>query len=498
MKTRWMDGRTFTVTLVVGVMVVISGRAWAQTLPEPIQPWTYTLLEGSQLTDDCPVCGRPTIVVPMRGRFELRLLETNPLFNRYAVENISFTAGGPPGFTYKVTGHGTFRMGGEVALVQEMSLEVEVDNGTTKTLCRLTNATSAVQRPWPMIRIDLDQTNGTPTQVYELDLAAAPLREIWFSTANGFHAGVPEPATNYVSGGDLISFAGRVVKRNHELTALLGIMPVVPDLGLGAVDILPKGEIAFAIEQDMFSETLGPLHEGDVLSNRGRVLRRYTDLIGAFVPEPPPADQGLDALHAAGSEDCQFSIKRDFFSESLGRTIRRGDLLSSSGMILKTNEQLLARFNPADPKKDYGLDALWVWPSGEIWFSTEVGFSGQHFEHYGPGDLLSDQGYVVFRNLELVGAFAPIEDLADFGLDALFIVSDATPPSPSPRFTAINRQTASGAMELQWDGEGRVFQVERAGEVAGPFLPLSEIVPDLSFADTKPAPSLSFYRLRQW
>ncbi|HYV31833.1 MAG TPA: hypothetical protein VEO53_12115, partial [Candidatus Binatia bacterium] len=159
---------------------------------------------------------------------------------------------------------------------------------------------------------------------------------------------------------------------------------------------------------------------------------------------------------------------------------------------------LLARFDPADPKKDYGLDAVWVWPSGEIWFSTEDGFYGQHFDYYGPGDLLSDQGYVVYTNLELLGAFAPTEDLGDFGLDALFIVSDAAPPLPGSQFTGVRRRLATGVVELQWEGQGRVFQVQRAPDVAGPYLPVSEIVPDLFYNDPSAVGRQSFYRLRQW
>jgi len=81
-----------------------------------------------------------------------------------------------------------------------------------------------------MIKIQLNQTNGTQTQVYQLEVATAPLREIWFSSNSGFHPSAPAIATNYVSGGDLISFAGRVVKHNQELTARLGFMPVVPDV----------------------------------------------------------------------------------------------------------------------------------------------------------------------------------------------------------------------------------------------------------------------------
>jgi hypothetical protein len=167
-------------------------------------------------------------------------------------------------------------------------------------------------------------------------------------------------------------------------------------------------------------------------------------------------------------------------------------------VILKSNEQLIARFNPADPKKDYGLDALWIWPSGEIWFSTEVGFTGQQLQVYGGGDLLSDQGYVVFRNVELLNRFAPIEDLADFGLDALFIVTDVAVSGPSPEFTSVSRNPLTGSVSLYWKGEGRVFQVERAGDANGPFSPLSEIVPDLFYEDQNPAEPQSFYRLRQW
>ena len=499
MNVRCMGGRVFAAAAMAGAIFATSERSAAQAFPELNHPWTYTLLEGSQLTDDCPICDRLPIVAPMRGKFELQFLEANPLFSRYSVKNISFTAGVPPGLHYKVTGHGTFQVGGEVALTQELILEVEIDHGGTNTLCYLTNNTGAVERLWPMIKIQLNQTNGTQTQVYQLELAAAPLHEIWFSTKHEFHPGVPASATNYVTGGDLISSSGRVVKRNHELTALLGFMPVVPDLGLDAVDIVPKGEIAFSMEQGEYSETLGSqLHEGDVLSNQGRILHSYVDLIGAFSPEPPPADQGLDALHTPSSNEIAFSIERDFFSEVLGRTIRRGDLVSSRGVVLKTNEQLIARFNPADPKKDYGLDALWVWPSGEIWFSTEDGFYGQHFEFYAPGDLLSDQGYVAFRNLELLGGFAPLEDLGDFGLDALFMVTDVDVSSPGARFTNVSQRAATEVVELQWEGEGRVFQVQRASAVEGPFSPLSEIVPDLFFDDTSPAQPCAFYRLRHW
>src|SRR5207249_8119820 len=54
------------------------------------------------------------------------------------------------------------------------------------------------------------------------------------------------------------------------------------------------------------------------------------------------------------------------------------------------------------------------------------------------------QGFVVFRNLELTAAFAPVEHPADFGLDALYIVTDAIPPAPAPRIDSIRRASSSG------------------------------------------------------
>ena len=217
--------------------------------------WCYALVEGSQLVDDCPICDRVPIVRPLRGTFQLRLLQQGPLFSTYALENISLTAGDTNGPNYKVLGKGTYRIGGEIASQQYLFLEVSIDNGVTNLMCLFTNAVPGVSRRWPMIQVGVDQTNGTVTQQYHLDLATAPLREIWFSTTQAFKAGLWNPPTNLVSAGDFISSIGRVVKRNQELTRNLGIMPPVPDLGLKDVDILPGGEIAFSIQTPAFSES---------------------------------------------------------------------------------------------------------------------------------------------------------------------------------------------------------------------------------------------------
>jgi hypothetical protein len=86
----------------------------------------YTLRTNSTLKDDCPICARTPIVVPMTGTFRLRFLNQDPLFTRYQVQDISFHAGARTGPEYWVTGSGTYQVGGEVAVSQKLFLDTAV------------------------------------------------------------------------------------------------------------------------------------------------------------------------------------------------------------------------------------------------------------------------------------------------------------------------------------------------------------------------------------
>ena len=165
---------------------------------------------------------------------------------------------------------------------------------------------------------------------------------------------------------------------------------------------------------------------------------------------------------------------------------------------------MLANFNPAKPTGDYGLSAVFLWPSGEIWFSTAQGFADLGTNFYAGGDLLSDQGYVVYRNLELVSAFAPSGGGTNFGLDALYVITDVPPagkglgPANLAGPQPTNQPPASLAFE--WSAAGHVFQLERATNLAGPYLPASRIDTDSPFVDAGVLTNQAqaFYRLHQW
>ena len=391
-------------------------------------PVRYRLMEGSYLIDDCTMCGRPTIPVPIRGGFWLKPTWENPLFSYFAVRGLRFESRSPYS-EYIGRFNGTYQIGGEVALVQEMTLK-----GSINELEGLgfDSGTVALQSPFPWIEIDLAQVPPTdPLHTFSLHLVAAPWPEMWFSTETGFTSSAME--MSHVSEGDLLSSSGRIVRRNQQLTAKLGIMPPAPDIGLDAViGQAPAGSgeagsrgcrIWFSSREDIISETLGPLRNGDLLSSEGAIVRRNSELIGAFSPQPPIPQFGLDAAAIGPDGAILFSTEDGFFSESLGVMISDGDLLDETGRVFKTSGELMRNFQPIDPiPKIFGLDAAHVWPSGEVWFSITTSFTDLRLGHIGYGDLLSDTGRVVIRNLDLLGPFAPVEDLADFGLDALTIV----------------------------------------------------------------------------
>ncbi|HZR16113.1 MAG TPA: hypothetical protein VFE51_02195 [Verrucomicrobiae bacterium] len=489
----------FCILAALSVSFALSSNG--QTLPNGQA--VYTLINGSSLTDDCPVCDRITIPVPMQGAFNLRLVDQGPLFINYAVENVAFTAGQPGGRTYKISGHGTYRIGGEIATQQELVLEAFIDDGITNELCEFSNSAPQVSRLWPMLQTAVGQTNGTPQRQYSLTLDAAPFREIWFSTASNFQSSIWNPPSNAISAGDLLASSGRMVKGNRQLMGQLGVQPPVPDLGLKDIDILPDGEIAFSIEQTIFSETLGQLTTQDLLSDRGRIVRRTNpDLIKNFQPVPPlPDPVGLEAVQITDGGEMYFSVQNGFNSAKLGLRLQPGDLLSDKGTVVRTGQQLLAAFGP-QKTNDVGLKSVYVWPSGEIWFSTRDGFTSTNGAHFGAGDLLSDQGYLVYSNAELVATFSPAGSLGDLGLDALFVVSDVVPVTGSPTALVAPQfaDDGSSSVILRRSNGSRVFQLEAATNVTGPFSTISAMTTDKVFTDAGAQTNSPqrFYRLHQW
>ncbi len=464
-------------------------------VPE-LSRWTYRTVADTRFLNACAVCNQRVIPVPLHGGFELVHSGGNPLFERYHVFNLRLTDGAePPGV--EITGEGTVEIGGEVAVQQRWNLTLRVGLAGEGRTVRLVNTDPVLSRLRPMVSVELEEQGGNEFSRFYLSLRAAPFRELWFTTLNGMTPGAGPRPMNRLTGADLLSDTGRVVVRGSDLLRGAGLPT---DLNVDGFDVMPggAGAVAFTVDRAAVSERLGPVSEGDLLTSDGRVLRRNAELLAKLGFMPPPPDLGLDAVFQHASGEIWFSVRGAAFSETLGRMIGPGDLLSNAGRVVRSHAELLARFVPEDPERDYGLDAFFVWPSGEIWFSVEEGFQDGVVGHVMDGDLLSDQGYVVARNLDLVQPFQPLEDLANFGLDGLWVVSDAVEALGPPKLNPPGRTPAG--LELTWQGWGRAFQVESTRRLDDPVTPLSPILPAGNWTvpgEPAAAPS-GFYRLRTW
>ena len=331
---------------------------------------------------------------------------------------------------------------------------------------------------------------AAPSNYHEIGLADAPAEiniddfvaaddpvrrlEFWFSTEVGFTTGDSTGSLRHISDGDLLTEHACLVRTNRQLTARLGIMPIAPDLGLDAVsfpmrhnlltdsaDLTNTWPIYFSLEEGVFSETQGWISDGDLLNSDGRIVRTNFELIRGFEPLiMSAAGVGLDAVHMnyLSSPDIGilFSVERNFYSGQMNRLVKHGDLLAESGRIYRTNQQLLRNFRPYVPPdsldaapRDYGLDGVYVTRWGEVWFSVEEGFYDRMWGYVSDGDVLSEAGYIVRRNLDLLRVCEPLEDMANFGLDAL----DYRCPLPSPTLSDVSNSGCKPSLGDSDDGD---------------------------------------------
>lgn len=466
----------------------------------------YRLVPESVLTDECPICARLDPVYPLRGELDV-LGGGSPLGTYYYFTNINFRTDGGGPRNYRITGSGSWSFNSAWSPpAARTELTLQIDDGTTNLFCTFTGSGGVPPGPnEPFFNLSARQSNGTDLRTFSISFRCAPVQEIWFSTANGLTASVPGIEPPRVENGDVLSDSGRVVKRSADLLRAFGIEPR-PDgsCDLDALTVAPGGEIFFSLRQDVLSPTAGLLRHGDLLSDRGRVVKTSQELMRGFGLMPPVPEIGLDGIQLAGHLPdggylTLFSTTTDVFSEKLGVMVTSGDLLREDGVVSWRNQDLLAAFRPYPADENYGLTAFYAWGSGEVWFATEKGFESA----LGPilaGDLISNRGYVVVRNLDLVSKFQPLEDVANFGLDALFIIgSPWESPSPATLGMPMPSLSPPGVL-LRWEMPGRVSQVESAATVGGPYQPLSTIIPDTQWLDRDASPTGGnrFYRVRSW
>jgi hypothetical protein len=131
-----------------GCAALIVGAAHAQTD-------LYRLNQGSFYEYGCHGgCACPIVFnLPMTGTFRLTRLTPDPLFEHFAVTDIRWST-----TARDLAGDGTYRQGGEVALQQEMVLDLEIA-GTAR---HVDSGLVGVQALWPTIVITVSNEAQSP------------------------------------------------------------------------------------------------------------------------------------------------------------------------------------------------------------------------------------------------------------------------------------------------------------------------------------------------
>ena len=137
-----------------------------------VKPVLYELSKDSIFIDDCTICGRPTIPIPITGTFTLTPEPPGPdPFQHFQVNAIDFKSM-LEGFDYRIQGSGLYQQGGEVAILQRMDLNVAVNDDAGAIL---SSGTVTVTASFPEIDIELTHQNPTsPAHVYSLHIIAKP------------------------------------------------------------------------------------------------------------------------------------------------------------------------------------------------------------------------------------------------------------------------------------------------------------------------------------
>jgi len=144
--------------------------------PEEIHP--YRLLPDSTFQQGCsgPCACAPGAQRPVRGGFTLVELGNDPLFTRFAVVLVKWLVAPDPTLATStstpISGAGSYRVGGEVAVEQQMALDLKVG-----TLSPAIFDSGLVPGGQNFPRIDIRMTSGAGSCVtMTIDLHAKPAR----------------------------------------------------------------------------------------------------------------------------------------------------------------------------------------------------------------------------------------------------------------------------------------------------------------------------------
>jgi hypothetical protein len=142
-----------------------------------LEPGNPVDQSGSFLVDDCLGCERPTYLIPMQGSFLLEVVGFEPpeLVLWYKVHCLDLQSASED-FHYDVTGNGIYNQGAELALGQNMILQVAINGEPAIRMLGSGPFPDGVS--FPTIDIEVSENDPPPPPVlhfYRLHIVAHPL-----------------------------------------------------------------------------------------------------------------------------------------------------------------------------------------------------------------------------------------------------------------------------------------------------------------------------------
>jgi hypothetical protein len=155
--------------VLLAVMVLVSVGLVCATAEASV---VYRLSRGSTYQEGCiaPCMCPVSMVGKIKGTFKLVQLTPTPLFTRYRVAKISWAVVNPNGeVVHMIRGHGIYQLGGEIALMQQLILDLSIDGADPVFF---DSGLVPVESAFPNISISVDR--GTRCFDIWLDINAHP------------------------------------------------------------------------------------------------------------------------------------------------------------------------------------------------------------------------------------------------------------------------------------------------------------------------------------
>lgn len=157
-------------SVIIG-LILTNGMATADVL--------YTLTPGSSFQEGCVAPCMCPVRLPevLTGTFLLVPAGSDPLFTNYNLDEISWTAfDSNGGIIHKITGQGTYKLGGEVALMQQLTLDLSIDGGSSQ---HFDSGQVAGGSEFPSLSIS-SVSHGTSCYKVSIDIKASPQQNASF------------------------------------------------------------------------------------------------------------------------------------------------------------------------------------------------------------------------------------------------------------------------------------------------------------------------------